>query len=182
MSLQMMKKAVVSVAAGAAMFTAISASAVTFVPATPNNPYTFSGETRLETPLGDYVCGLSLTGNVSEDPSDSTKGTVIVTGGTVSGAFPCGLITLENLPWGYDGNGTLTSTGASVNLTNIGASAPFNLLDCDGDITVPFINNSTASSFDLEGANFGTCTFAGDGTTNQNVLFADPSNNIQFLP
>ncbi|WP_101676381.1 hypothetical protein [Alloalcanivorax mobilis] len=113
----MMKKAVLSLEATAAMFIAVSANAVTFIPVTPNNPYVFSGEIRLDNGLTNppniLICNLSLTGNVSEDSSGSTKGTVIVTSGTVAGAFPCALITLENLPRDYEGNITLTSTGTA---------------------------------------------------------------------
>jgi len=186
MSIEMMKKGVLAAVAGCSIFAAASASAVTFVPATPNNPYTFSGETRLVTPLGTYVCDLSLTGNVSDAPSsDPNTGTVIVTGGTVSGAFPCGAISLQNLPWGSTGNATLASNGATVELDNIGARDNLGgfLLNCSGDISVPFINDSTASRFDLDGSSFGGCTFTrASGSSDQNVLFADPSNNIQVFP
>ncbi|MBU57760.1 MAG: hypothetical protein CL543_02685 [Alcanivorax sp.] len=186
MSIEIMKKGLLAAVAGCSLFAAASASAVTFDPATPNNPYTFAGETRLVTPLGTYVCDLELTGNVSDAPtSDPNAGTVMVTGGNVSGDFPCGLINLQNLPWGSTGNATVTSGGATVNLDNIGAQDSLGgmLLDCSGDITVPFINDTTASRFDLDGQGFGGCTFTrASGSPDQNLLFADPSNNIQVFP
>ena len=186
MSMKIMKKGLLAAVAGCSLFAAASASAVTFVPSTPNNPYTFDGATRLVTPLGTYVCNLELTGNVTEVPTgDPNTGTVTVTGGNVSGSFPCGLIQLQNLPWGSTGNATLASGGATVTLANIGAKDSLGgmLLNCGGDITVPFINNATASRFDLDGESFGDCTFTrASGSPDQNLLFADPSNNIQVLP
>lgn len=183
MSMEMMKKSALAAIAGCSMLAAASVSAQTIVHGPDGNPYTFSGETRLVTPLGTYVCDLELTGNVDVGSSASDAyGTVTVTGGDVTGDFPCGLITLENLPWGHTDNGEVVSGGAIVDLNNIGASAPLNLLDCDGDITVPFNNDSTASEFVLEGQSFGGCTFTGDGTPDQNTLFADPNNNVQVLP
>jgi len=142
------------------------------------NPYTLNGETRLVTPLGTYVCDLELI--VVKDEGSSTSDnlySITVTGGSTSGAFPCGIITLENLPWGDIDNTELASGGATIDFDNIGASAPFNLLDCDGDITVSFYNDSTASRADLEGASFGGCTFTSN-IANQNFLYADPNNNI----
>lgn len=186
MSIEIMKKGLLAAVAGCSLFAVASASAVTFDPAIPNNPYTFSGEIRLATPLGTYVCGLELTGNVSDAPtSDPNIGTVIVTGGSVSGQFPCNLSILENLPWGSTGNATLAGGGATVNLGNIGVQDGLGgiLIDCSGDITAPFINDTTASRFDLDGQGFGGCTFnrASYGP-NRNLLFADPSNNVQVFP
>ncbi|MCH2557172.1 MAG: hypothetical protein MK005_07725 [Alcanivorax sp.] len=184
MSIEMIKKSALAAVAGCSILAVASVSAQTIIPDPPNNPYTFEGTTRLDTPLGIYICDLSLTGNVDKGSSPSDLfGTVTVTGGSVSGSFPCGLITLDNLPWGSTDNGEVLTdgSGAIVTLTNIGASAPFNLLDCDGDITVPFNNDSTASNFDLEGASFGGCTFTANAS-GQNVLYADPSNNVQVQP
>ena len=184
MSMKIMKKSALAAVAGCSILAAAAVNAQTVTPDPPNNPYTFSGVSRLATPLGTYICNLELTGNVDKGSSPTDLyGTVTVTGGSVSGSFPCGLITLENLPWGYTDNGEVKTdgSGAIVSLNNIGASAPFNLLDCDGDITVPFNNDSTASNFDLDGASFGDCTFTAT-SSGQNVLYADPSNNIQVSP
>lgn len=145
----------------------------------PNgNPYTFTGEIQLGSSVSTYVCELALTGNVT-DGSSPIDGfvTVIVTSGTVSGNFPCGLITLENMPWGHTDNGELVAGGAIVDLGDIGATAPFGLLSCFGSISVPFNNDATASDFDFNGLSFGGCTFTGTGRP-LNVLFADPSNNV----
>lgn len=184
MSMEMMKKAMIGAAGAVALLSTASVSAQTIDHGPDGNPYTFSGETRLVTPLGTYVCDLELTGTVDVGSSATDLlGTVTVTGGSVSGSFPCGIIDLENLPWGSTDNGEVLTdnSGAIVELTNIGASAPFNLLDCDGDITVPFNNDSTASNFDLDGQSFGGCTFTSN-TSGQNLLHADPSNNVQVFP
>lgn len=144
------------------------------------NPYTFTGEIRLvsTTPIAEYVCDLELTSTL-DDGSSSTDGfvTVVITGGVVEGNFPCGLITLQDLPWGHTDNGEIVTGGAIVDLNDIRMNAPFGLLSCSGDISVPFNSNATASDLNFNGLSFGGCTFSGTGGP-QNVLFADPANNV----
>ncbi|MCH2557170.1 MAG: hypothetical protein MK005_07715 [Alcanivorax sp.] len=154
-----------------------SAHAITFDPTTPLSPYTFFGNVEI---TGGFpaTCLLEFTADISTGSGGA--GTMEITGGTASGAFPCGLISLNNLPWGSPNNITPT-TGGGANISFLmDMTAPFGgILDCQGSITVPFLNNPTASSIDFSGLSVGACNFS---SAPPSILYVAPYNNIRIYP
>lgn len=153
--------------------------AFAFTPNPPDNPYTFSGETRLTTNIGSYVCDLSITGNFSEIPNDPNRGTFIATAAIFSGAFPCMLIEAKNLPWGNVGNILPKINNIEISFDNPGLSIDLFSLSCGGSTAFEFLNDSTASHMNLDGAAIGSCSFSSaPGNPAQNLIFTDPAHNI----
>ncbi|WP_370201627.1 hypothetical protein [Alloalcanivorax venustensis] len=170
MSMEMMKKGILTLTGAAALSMAMSATAQV----TPANvagqwegvfpspgTYTFSGPSTLRQGGITINCTLSLTGDARYVSSDEVE--ISVTGGTVMGGGLCGAVNLSGFPWEFVGQSGLPSPDGGVTgsgVAGVDSQADVNALDrvygevqgvtvstflgsCSGAVDVNFRNGDT---------------------------------------
>mgnify|MGYP000226094503 CR=1 FL=1 len=153
MSFQIMKKAMIGAAGAVALMGAVSAQALTLTPATADGQsYTFAGTTELSLGGLSATCGLSITGFI-----DAASETINVTNNSVTGAFPCNTVEIDNFDVGDVSN--VDSNGGQVTFNGLDVTVGF-LFSCNnGTVTADFVNDgANPSYFTIPSQSFGSCS------------------------
>ncbi|WP_432770156.1 MAG: hypothetical protein HEQ22_05265 [Sphingopyxis sp.] len=122
-----MKKIATLVAASAAMIGATVASAATFAPS-PSGPHVFQGSVAVQKDGLVYTCTLTVNANV-------TSPTTATATASLSGAFPCALISVT-------GTGNITHDGTDWGISGLTIDPPLSPGLCNGRIKFAWGGNT----------------------------------------